>query len=69
VFADPETVTATALGVARRRLAVLTRRGGARAAARLRDYLLRRGYAAGVVARVVRTLCGPEGADANDGEA
>jgi regulatory protein len=66
VFTDPETVAAGALDVARRRLAVLAKRGPGRAAPRLRDYLLRRGYAAGVVARVVRTLCGPDAAGPAD---
>ena len=61
-FADPDTVAASALAVARRRLAILEKRGPERAAARLRAYLLRRGYAAGVVTLVVRTLCGPDAA-------
>jgi regulatory protein len=43
-----------ARAVARRRLPVLRRSAPERAAARLRDHLLRRGYAASVVARVVR---------------
>lgn len=54
-----------ARAVARRRLPALSRRAPARAAARLRDHLLRRGYAAGVVARVVREL-GAGGPDAAD---
>lgn len=43
-----------ARAVAHRRLPALQRAAPARAAARLRDYLLRRGFAGGVVARVVR---------------
>jgi SOS response regulatory protein OraA/RecX len=50
---SPETELARALEAARRRLPALVKR----APARLRDYLLRRGYPAGVVTRVVRTLC------------
>jgi regulatory protein len=46
-----------ALEAARRRLPGLLRgSGGARAAARLADYLLRRGYPASAVRRAVRTL-------------
>lgn len=45
---------ARALG--RRRLGALRRVGPERAAARLGDFLRRRGFAAGVVARVVREL-------------
>lgn len=48
---------AQALAAARKRLPALERRDPRRAAARLRDHLLRLGYPAGVVARVVRTLC------------
>jgi hypothetical protein len=40
--------------LARRRLPALTRRGPAKAATRLRDLLLRRGFSGGVVAQVVR---------------
>jgi SOS response regulatory protein OraA/RecX len=40
--------------LARRRLAALTRTAPQKAAARLRDYLLRRGFAGGIVAQVVR---------------
>jgi regulatory protein len=40
--------------LARRRLAALGRAEPDKAAARLRDHLLRRGFAAGLVARVVR---------------
>jgi regulatory protein len=43
-----------ARALARRRLPALRRTRPERAAARLRDHLLRRGYAPGVVARVVR---------------
>ena len=45
-----------ARAVAARRLPALSRVDPTRAAARLRDHLLRRGYAAGVVARVVRDV-------------
>jgi regulatory protein len=44
--------------VARRRLPSLRRAPAERAAGRLRDYLLRRGFAAAMVARVVRELLG-----------
>jgi len=44
--------------VARRRLPALRRADRVRTAARLRDHLLRRGYAAAVVARVVRESAG-----------
>jgi regulatory protein len=40
--------------VARRRLPALRRAEPVKAAARLRDYLLRRGFAGGIVAQVVR---------------
>jgi SOS response regulatory protein OraA/RecX len=40
--------------LARRRLPTLTRTAPQKAAARLRDYLLRRGFAGGIVAQVVR---------------
>ena len=40
--------------LARRRLPALTRVAPAKAAARLRDYLLRRGFPGGVVAQVLR---------------
>jgi regulatory protein len=52
---EAETTLARARDLARRRLPALRRRPD-RAATRLRDYLLRRGYAAAVVARVVREL-------------
>lgn len=45
-----------ALETARRRLPGLLRGGGPRAAARLADYLLRRGYPVSAVRRAVRTL-------------
>ena len=47
-----------ARAVAARRLRALAGRDPLRAAARLRDHLLRRGYPAGVVARVVRETLG-----------
>jgi regulatory protein len=47
-----------ARAVARRRLPALQRDDRARTAARLRDHLLRRGYPASVVARVVRECLG-----------
>lgn len=46
-----------ALALARRRLPVLSRRGAARAPARLLDYLLRRGFPPDVARSVVRQLC------------
>jgi regulatory protein len=48
----------TARAVARRRLPGLQRVPRERAAARLRDHLLRRGYPAGLVAQVVREALG-----------
>ena len=45
-----------ALAAARRRLPALQRKNADRAALRLRDYLLRRGYPADVVRRVLRRL-------------
>jgi regulatory protein len=45
-----------ARAVAARRLPALSRVDPRRAATRLRDHLLRRGYSAGVVARVVRDV-------------
>jgi len=47
-----------ARAVARRRLPALQRADRARAGARLRDHLLRRGYPASVVVRVVRECVG-----------
>ena len=47
-----------ARAVARRRLPALQRADRARAAARLRDHLVRRGYSAAVVSRVVRESVG-----------
>jgi regulatory protein len=49
---------ARARAVAERRLPALRRLEPARAAARLRDHLLRRGYTAGVAMRVVREVLG-----------
>lgn len=49
-----------ALEAARRRLLALRRQSPGRAAPRLRDYLLRRGYPADVVRRVLRHLLGVE---------
>jgi regulatory protein len=49
-----------ARAVARRRLPALRRAPAEKAAARLRDHLLRRGYAGGIVARVVREALGVE---------
>ncbi len=46
-----------ALEAARRRLPALMKRNSSRAPQRLRDFLLRRGYPAGVVNSVVRRLC------------
>ena len=47
-----------ARAVAKRRLPALRRTAPERAAARLRDHLLRRGFAAGIVLRVVREVTG-----------
>ena len=47
-----------ALALGERRMAVLRRTAGDRAGARLRDYLLRRGFSGAVVMRVVRRLGG-----------
>ncbi|MEK7387891.1 MAG: regulatory protein RecX [candidate division NC10 bacterium] len=52
-----------ARAVARRRLPALRRGKPERVAARLRDHLLRRGFAAGVVARVVRESAGVDVGD------
>ncbi len=52
-----------ALEAARRRLPGLLRGGGPRAAARLADYLLRRGYPASAVRQAVRTLLADRAAD------
>ena len=51
---------ARALEAARRRLPALLRRNAPRAPARLLDYLVRRGYPAGVARSVVRQLCAVE---------
>ena len=50
--------------LARRRLPALRRGRPERVAARLRDYLLRRGFAASVVMRVVREVTGIAGEEA-----
>ena len=52
-----ESEAALALEAARKRLPALLRRDPARAPARLRGYLLRRGYPGSLVTRIVRTLC------------
>jgi regulatory protein len=49
-----------ALEAGRRYWLTLRKRDPQRAPSRLRDFLLRRGYAAGVAERVVRTLCDGE---------
>ena len=49
-----------ARALARRRLPALRRTNPERAATRLRDQLLRRGFAAGIVARVVRESAGAD---------
>jgi regulatory protein len=54
----PAGVLARCRQTAHRRLAALQRTPPERAAVRLRDYLLRRGFAAGVVARVLREVTG-----------
>ena len=59
---EPETALARAREMARRRLHALERGRPERLAMRLRDYLLRRGFGASVVARVVRE-CAREQAD------
>jgi regulatory protein len=55
---DDESELERARAVARRRLPALQRGDRARAAGRLRDYLLRRGFVASTVARVVRECAG-----------
>jgi regulatory protein len=60
---ETDDALARAREVARRRLPALGRGRADRVASRLRDYLLRRGYTAGVVARVVRELAGRAAAD------
>ena len=52
-----------ALAAGRRRLPALLRSAPERAPARLRGYLLRRGYPAGIVMRVVAGLTGVRGGD------
>ena len=58
------------LEAGRRRLPALLRRDGARAAPRLRDYLLRRGYPPSQVMRTVAALTGarPDGPDESSSE-
>ncbi len=51
---------AQALAVARRRLPALLKRDPRKAAARLRDHLLRRGFPSEVVGAVLRRCCGAE---------
>ena len=55
---EPETALARARDAVRRRLPALRRGRPERLAARLRDYLLRRGYSTAVVVRVVRECVG-----------
>lgn len=55
---ESETALERARALARQRLPALRRRAPDRAAGRLRDYLLRRGYPTGVVARVLKELLG-----------
>jgi len=55
---DADDPLARAREAARRRLPALRRTRPERAAARLRDYLLRRGFAASLVMRVVREATG-----------
>jgi regulatory protein len=55
---DPDAQLDRARALATRRLAALRRVAPERAAGRLRDHLLRRGFARGVVARVVREALG-----------
>lgn len=54
----PDADLERARAIARRRLPVLRSARGDRAAGRLRDHLLRRGFAGGLVAQVVRELLG-----------
>jgi regulatory protein len=56
-----DAVLERARAVARRRLPMLARGAADRVAPRLRDYLLRRGFAREVVGRVVRDVVGPGG--------
>ena len=53
--------SARALEAARRRLPALLRARPDRAATRLRDYLLRRGYPAGAVRAAITAVLGPQG--------
>jgi regulatory protein len=61
-LADDDPLT-RARDVARRRLPALRRGRPDRVASRLRDHLLRRGFAAGIVARVVRESTGAAAED------
>lgn len=58
---------AQALEVARRRLPALLRREPRKAASRLRDHLLRRGFPSEVVTAVLRRCCGAEVPDPEPG--
>jgi len=55
---DREAALEQARAVARRRLPALKRISADKAGARLRDYLLRRGYSSSVVSRVLREALG-----------
>ncbi len=55
---DRDAALEQARAVARRRLPALRRISADKAGARLRDYLLRRGYSASVVSRVLREALG-----------
>ena len=57
---DRDAALEQARGVARRRLPALKRISADKAGARLRDHLLRRGYSAPVVSRVLRESLGHE---------
>lgn len=65
-FGDGEEME-RALEAARKRLSSLAKRSPSRAPARLRDFLLRRGYPAEVVISVVRQLCKVEAERWDDG--
>lgn len=60
---DPAAALERARAAARRRLPVLARGRPERLAARLHDYLLRRGFASDVAARVARECAGAREAD------
>ncbi|MBI2218088.1 MAG: regulatory protein RecX [Candidatus Rokubacteria bacterium] len=61
-----ETVTEAARAAARRRLPALSRAPARRVAARLRDHLMRRGFPASVVSRVIRETTGVQDDDRGD---